>query len=261
VLQGVNGKMAEIMGLTNCRILKSKKSLFKKLFTFVPGTHAEAIKSAMFNAGAGEIGNYSECSFNAPGTGTFKAGENTNPFVGEHGKRHEEAELKIEVIFPSWRENSIISALKSAHPYEEVAFDVVQLDNEFQTVGSGLIGELETAVSENAFLELLKNRFNLQVLRHTAFLQKPIKKVAICGGAGSFLTKTAIAEGADIFVTADIKYHEFFDAEKRLLLADIGHWESEQFTIDLLAEELSRKFPTFAVLKTGVKTNPVVYFV
>lgn len=261
VLQGVNGKMAEKIGLINCRILKSKKAILKKLFTFVPTDHAEAVRSAIFNAGAGDIGNYSECSFNASGKGTFKAGEGTNPFVGEQGKRHEEDEIKIEVIFPTWKENSIISALKSAHPYEEVAFDIIQLDNEFQTVGSGLIGELETEISETAFLDLLKNRFNLRVVRHTAFLEKPIKKVAICGGAGSFLTKTAMAEGVDIFVTGDIKYHEFFDAEKRLLLADIGHWESEQFTIDLLAEELSRKFPTFAVLKTGVKTNPVEYFI
>jgi dinuclear metal center YbgI/SA1388 family protein len=260
VLKGVNGKMAEKIGLINCRILKSKKSLIKKLFTFVPLAYAEAIRSAIFTAGAGEIGNYSECSFNAAGTGTFKAGEGTNPFVGEQGKRHEEDEMKIEVIFPAWKENVIVSALKKAHPYEEVAYDIIQLDNEFQTVGSGIIGELETASSENAFLDLLKTTFKLQVVRHTSLLQKPIKKVAICGGAGSFLTKTAIAAGADVFVTSDIKYHEFFDAENRLLLTDIGHWESEQFTIDLLAEELSKKFPTFAVLKTGVKTNPVAYY-
>jgi len=261
VLNGVNGKMAEKIGLINCRILESNKSLIKKLFTFVPLADAEAIRSAIFKAGAGEIGNYSECSFNAAGTGTFKAGEGTKPFVGEQGKRHEEDEMKIEVIFPAWKENAIVSALKRAHPYEEVAYDIIQLDNELLTVGSGIIGELETASSENAFLDLLKTTFNLHVVRHTSLLQKPIKKVAICGGAGSFLTKTAIAAGADVFVTADVKYHEFFDAENRLLLTDIGHWESEQFTIDLLAEELSNKFPTFAVLKTGVKTNPVVYFV
>jgi dinuclear metal center YbgI/SA1388 family protein len=261
VLMGVNGKMAEKIGLINCRILKSKKSLIKELFTFVPLTYTEAIRSAIFTAGAGEIGNYSECSFNATGTGTFKAGEGTKPFVGEQGKRHEEDEMKIEVIFPAWKENAIVSALKRAHPYEEVAYDVIQLANEFQTVGSGIIGELKTASSENAFLDLLKTTFNLQVVRHTSLLQKPIKKVAICGGAGSFLTKTAIAAGADVFVTADVKYHEFFDAENRLLLTDIGHWESEQFTIDLLAEELSKKFPTFAVLKTGVKTNPVAYYI
>ena len=260
VLKGVNGKMAEKIGLINCRILKSKKSLIKKLFTFVPLAYTEAIRSAIFTAGAGEIGNYSECSFNATGTGTFKAGEGTKPLVGEQGKRHEEDEMKIEVIFPAWKENAIVSALKRAHPYEEVAYDIIQLDNEFQTVGSGIIGELETASSENAFLDLLKTTFNLQVVRHTSLLQKPIKKVAICGGAGSFLTKTAIAAGADIFVTADVKYHEFFDAENRLLLTDIGHWESEQFTSDLLADELSKKFPTFAVLKTGVKTNPVAYY-
>ena len=146
-----------------------------------------------------------------------------------------------------------------AHPYEEVAYDVVRLDNNYQSTGSGLIGDLPTSISPTEFLQLLQNQFHLEVIRHTK-REKPIHKVALCGGAGSFLTKAALAAGADAYVTGDVKYHEFFDAENRLLLADIGHWESEQFTIDLLAEHLSGKFPTFAVLKTGVKTNPVEYF-
>ncbi len=260
VLEGVNGKMAEKLGLLNCRILQTKNALLKKLFTFVPLNYAESVRFAIFQAGGGHIGNYSECSFNAPGTGTFKASEGTNPFVGEAGKRHEEEELKIEVIFPAWLEGSIITALKQAHPYEEVAYDVVGLDNPYQSVGLGIIGDLPQPVSETEFLQLLQSRFKLQVIRHTPLLQKPVQKVALCGGAGSFLTKAAIAAGVDAFVTGDVKYHEFFDAENRFLLADIGHWESEQFTIDLLADWLSKKFPTFAVLKTGVKTNPVEYF-
>ncbi len=260
VMEGVNGKMAEKLGLINCKILKPKSSTLKKLYTFVPIAQAEAIRSAIFEAGGGNIGNYSECSFNAAGTGTFNGGEGTNPFVGEPGKRHEEAELKIEVIFPAWLEEQIISSLLQAHPYEEVAYDIVSLDNQLQSVGSGMIGELPNQISEAEFLQLLQKQFGLEVIRHTSFLQKQIKKVALCGGAGSFLTKTAIAAGADVYVTGDVKYHEFFDADGRLLLADIGHWESEQFTIDLLADHLSRKFPTFAVLKTGVKTNPVAYF-
>ncbi len=259
VLTGVNGRMAEKLGLTNCRILQPKTGLLKKLFSFVPVTHAEFVRVAIFEAGGGHIGQYSECSFNASGKGTFKASEGTNPFVGEIGRRHEEEEIKIEVIFPAWLEQGILSAMIKAHPYEEVAYDVVRLDNNYQSTGAGLIGDLPSSISPSEFLQLLQSQFRLEVIRYTK-REKPIHKVALCGGAGSFLTKAALAAGADAYVTADVKYHEFFDAENGLLLADIGHWESEQFTIDLLAEQLSGKFPTFAVLKTGVKTNPVEYF-
>ncbi len=260
VIEGVNGKMAEMLGLINCKILKPKNSTLRKLFTFVPIEQADAVRSAIFEAGGGNIGKYSECSFNVAGTGTFKAGIGTNPFAGEPGKQHKEAEQKIEVVFPAWLESQVIHSLLKAHPYEEVAYDIVSLDNQFQSVGSGIMGELPNPVSESEFLHLLKIKFGLQVIRHTPLLQKTIQKIALCGGAGSFLTKTAIAAGGEAYVTGDVKYHEFFDADGRLLLADIGHWESEQFTIDLLADHLSRKFPTFAVLKTGVKTNPVEYF-
>lgn len=256
ILTGVNGRMAEKLGLTNCRILQPKTGLLKKLFCFVPITHAEFVRGAIFEAGGGHIGKYSECSFNASGKGTFKASEGSNPFVGKVGHRHEEEEIKIEVIFPAWLEQGILTAMIKAHPYEEVAYDVVRLDNNYQSTGSGLIGDLPASMPPAEFLELLKNQFHLEVIRYTN-REKPVHKVALCGGAGSFLTKTALAAGADAYVTGDVKYHEFFDAENRLLLADIGHWESEQFTIDLLAEHLSGKFPTFAVLKTGVKTNPV----
>ena len=260
IKEGVNGKIAERLGLVNCQILQPKKDLLKKLYTFVPVAHAEAVRSAIFLAGGGHIGNYSECSFNAPGTGTFKASGGANPFVGEIDKRNEEAEIKIEVIFPAWLEMSMITALKQNHPYEVVAFDIVSLENQHQEIGSGIIGDLPESVSEQEFLKLLQIKFELKVIRHTHFLQKKVHKVAICGGAGSFLIKAALASGADAYVTGDVKYHEFFDAENKMLLTDIGHWESEQFTIDLLADLLSQKFPTFAVLKTGVKTNPVEYF-
>ena len=215
----------------------------KKLYTFVPVAHAEAVRSAIFLAGGGHIGNYSECSFNAPGTGTFKASGGANPFVGEIDKRNEEAEIKIEVIFPAWLEMSMITALKQNHPYEVVAFDIVSLENQHQEIGSGIIGDLPGSVSEQEFLKLLQIKFELKVIRHTHFLQKKVHKVAICGGAGSFLIKAALASGADAYVTGDVKYHEFFDAENKMLLTDIGHWESEQFTIDLLADLLSQKFP------------------
>jgi len=260
VLNGVSGKMASLIGLQNTAVLAPKPSTLKKLFTFVPADKVEEVKQAIFNAGGGFIGNYSECSFTVEGTGTFKAGAGTDPYVGIIGEQHQEKEGKIEVVFPAHLEVSIVKALLAAHPYEEVAYDVVALDNRHPATGSGLVGELAKPVEENVFLTHLKSVFRLKIVRHSPLTGKKIKKVALCGGAGSFLVSRALGVGADAYVTADMKYHEFFDANGRLLIADIGHYESEQFTIDLLAEYLEQKFPTFAVLKTGVMTNPVNYF-
>ena len=260
VLHGVNAAIADKLGLVNRKILQPKNDTLKKLFTFVPVEFAENVRSAIFNAGGGHISNYSECSFNMAGQGTFKPGEGTNPFTGKRGIRHTEDEIKMEMIFPAWQEKAILAALFNAHPYEEVAYDIIALANENRGVGSGLVGELPEAISEIAFLGLLKEKFTLSVIRHTPLLKKPVKKIALCGGAGSFLIGNATASGADFYITGDIKYHEFFDANGTLVVADIGHYESEQFTIDLLFDILSQKFPTFAVLKTGVITNPVHYF-
>ncbi len=260
VLHGVNAVIADKIGLLNRKILQSRNALLKKLFTFVPAEHAEKLRSAIFAAGAGHISNYSECSFNTAGQGTFKPGENTNPFISTTGVRHTEAEIKMEMIFPAWHEKNIVAALVANHPYEEVAYDIIALDNENQLVGSGLVGELPEILSETQFMGLLKEKFSLSVIRHSALLNKPVKKIALCGGAGSFLIAAASAISADFYITGDIKYHDFFDANYGLVIADIGHYESEQFTIDLLFDILSQKFPTFAVLKTGVKTNPVHYF-
>lgn len=260
IIDGVNNKIADKLNLVNRKILLPKENMLMKLYTFVPTDHAEEVRNALFNAGAGNVGNYSECSFNAEGTGTFKAGENTNPFVGEQGIRHEEKEIKMEVTFSSYLKQNIIAALFTSHPYEEVAYDIVALSNDYQNTGSGLIGELKNEISENDLLAILKKQFNLSVIKHTKFLNKPVKKIALCGGAGSFLINTALAANTDAYITSDIKYHEFFDANDRMLIADIGHWESEQFTIDLLYEVLQVKFTNFAVLKTEIQTNPVYYF-
>jgi putative NIF3 family GTP cyclohydrolase 1 type 2 len=176
------------------------------------------------------------------------------------GKRETTDEEKIEVIFPVYLKEKLVNAMTEAHPYEEVAYDLIALINNYQEVGTGLIGELSGELDEMEFLQLIKNRFNLQVIRHTPLLEKKVKKVALCGGAGSFLIKNALSLGADFFITSDIKYHEFFDAEDRMVVADIGHWESEQYTVDLLHDFLQSKFTTFAVLKSTVKTNPVNYF-
>jgi dinuclear metal center YbgI/SA1388 family protein len=260
VIEGVNNKIAEKIGLQNCNILLPKEGTLQKLVTFSPTKNAEAVRNALFRAGAGAIGKYDECSFNSEGSGTFRAGEGSNPFVGEIGERHHENEIRIEVISPSLLQSRIIAALKEAHPYEEVAYYIHPLENVQQGVGSGLIGELNEAVSEEQLLTNLKLSFGIPAIKHTAFLGKQVTKIAVCGGSGIFLLPYAIAAGAQAYITADIKYHEYFDADGHILLADIGHYESEQFTIDLLTEFLQQKFPNFAVLKTEMNTNPVRYF-
>jgi dinuclear metal center YbgI/SA1388 family protein len=260
VVLGVNHKIAEKLGLKNTTILQPKNKMLRRLITFAPVDQAERVRQAVFDAGAGHIGNYSECSFNSNGTGTFKAEQGADPYVGEIGNRHEENETKIEIVYPFFIEQQIVKALVNNHPYEEVAYDIFTMDNVHYGIGAGVIGELESAVEEQVFLRFLKDAFRAGGIRYTRLLGKPIKKVAVCGGAGSFLIRKAVQMKADIYITADIKYHEFFDAEDQLIIADIGHYESEQFTVDLLYDLLVKKFPTFAVLKTSINTNPVQYF-
>jgi dinuclear metal center YbgI/SA1388 family protein len=260
VIGGVSGKMAELLGLKNVTTLLPKPGSLKKLYTFAPIDKAEQVRNAIFAAGGGFIGNYSEASFNVQGEGTFKAEPGAHPYTGEIGKRHFENEIRIEVIIPAYLEQKIVSAMKHAHPYEEVAFDVIELSNTNERVGAGAVGDLEQPMTEKEFLSRLKDVFRLKMIRHTALSDREVKRVALCGGAGSFLIPKALAAGAEAYVTADMKYHEFFDANDRLLIADIGHYESEQHTSGLLKEVLEQKFPTFAVLKTAVNTNPVHYF-
>ena len=257
---GVNKKIADKLGLINQHILAPKKSLLKKLVTFVPATHLEKVRQDLFNAGAGNIGNYSQCSFINEGLGSFKPNEFSNPFSGTKGELSIENETRLEVIFETINENQIISALKQNHPYEEVAYDVYQLENNYQNIGSGMTGDLEKSMSEKDFLELLKSVFKLKFLKYTSFLNKSIKKVALCGGSGSFLLKNAINSKSDIYISSDFKYHEFFDAENKILIADIGHYETEQFTPEIFYEIISNKFPTFASYLTETNTNPVNYF-
>lgn len=260
VHNGVSRHMAEQLGLHSCKVLEPKTGLLKKLYTYIPVDDAEKVKAALFEAGAGNIGNYSECSFNSEGIGTYKPLEHTNPYIGEQGKRAETKEVKLEVIFEAYRQQQVINALLQSHPYEEVAYDIVSLDNAYQNVGSGIIGELKNEMSEEVFLQHLVQSFHLPVIKHTKLFNRNVKKIALCGGSGLFLLKKAIVQKADVYITSDIKYHEFFDADNQIVLMDIGHWESEQFTIDLLYDVLRSKFHNFAVLKTGVKTNPVNYF-
>ncbi|MCW3084457.1 MAG: NGG1p interacting factor 3 protein [Bacteroidetes bacterium] len=259
VSNGVNGKIAEKLGLINCSILAPQKGALKKLVVFSPESAAAEVRAALFAAGGGQIGNYDECSFNSDGTGTFRANAGANPFVGEIGKQHHEKEVKTEVIYLAHLEGKLLKAMFSVHPYEEVAYDILPLANSNQYVGSGIIGELTAETTEMDFLAGLKSVMKAQSVRYTALRDKKVKKVAICGGSGSFLLPNAIGAGADIFVTADYKYHQFFDAENRIVIADIGHYESEQFTSELFYEILNKKFSTFALHLSKINTNPINY--
>jgi dinuclear metal center YbgI/SA1388 family protein len=260
VHSGVNYKIASRLGLQNVEILDPKNGLLRKLVTFVPVAQSEKVLNALFQAGAGFIGKYSECSFSLTGTGTFKAGEGANPHVGEIDERHHEQEQRVEVIYPVIYEGSILNALIESHPYEEVAYDLYQIQNKNALVGSGMVGELEESMDERAFMDHVKKNLNTDCIRHTKLLGKKVKRVAFCGGSGSFLLGKAQSAKADVFITGDFKYHQFFDAEDKLVILDVGHFESEQFTIDLIAEKLQENFPTFAVLKTEIDTNPISYY-
>jgi len=257
---GVNKIICEKLGLQNLKILAPQKNSLLKLQTYVPTEHASSLRNAIFEAGAGSIGEYTNCSFNTEGTGTFKASIEAIPFVGEKNKNHLEPETKIEVIFPSYIQSKVISALIKNHPYQEVAYDIIALQNSNPKIGAGMIGELSNEINETDLLKLISERFNAEGIRHTNLLGKNVKKVAVCGGSGSFLLNDAIANGADFFITADFKYHQFFDAEGKIVIADIGHFESEQFTTELFFSLLKEKFSTFAIHFSKTKTNPINYF-
>jgi dinuclear metal center YbgI/SA1388 family protein len=261
VANGVSAEICRRLGMLNNKVLIPKKGLLKKLVTFCPTASADAVKDALFGAGAGHIGNYSECSFSNEGTGTFKGDDDTNPYVGAPGTKHEEAEQRIEVIFKVQDERKILVSLLTSHPYEEVAYDIYPISNSLENVGAGMIGWLPVEMDGTEFLKHVKEKMQAKVIRHTALLPNKIKKVAVCGGAGSFLLKDAIAAGADAFVTADFKYHEFFDAESKLVVCDIGHYESEQFTSNLVVDFMAQKFPNLPTYITAYTTNPVNYFI
>lgn len=261
VSDGVNAEICKRLGLSATKTLAPKSGLLRKLVTFCESKDAAQVKDALFAAGAGDISNYSECSFNSEGIGTFRPNALANPTVGKINERAAVEEIRIEVIYTLQNEGKILQALFAAHPYEEVAYDIYALQNKLQTVGSGMVGSYETELSGVDFLKRVKTNMQAAVLRHTKLLAKPIKKVAVCGGSGSFLLKNAIAAGADAFVTADFKYHEFFDAEDKIVIVDIGHFESEQFTSKLLVDNIQEKFPNFAIRLTEHNTNPINYFI
>ena len=266
VRRGVNAKLAEKLGLANTRILAPKTDTLARLTTYVPNQLAtqpadlvDRVLAALYAAGAGQVGQYADCSFQTPGTGTFTPGPGAQPALGAPLQPEVVAETKLEVLLPLHRQAAVLAALRQAHPYEEVAYELVKLENQHQDVGAGLVGELAEPLSPASFRQLLKTVLGVPVVRYTAFA-KDIKKVALCGGAGSFLTGAAAAAGADAYVTGDVKYHEFFAPEGRLMLCDVGHFESEQFTGEIFRDLLLGTFGrTFAVLFAETPTNPVQY--
>jgi len=256
---GVNERIAERLGLINTRILRPKSNTLLKLATYCPKDNRDTILDALFAVGAGHIGNYSNCSFSSSGTGTFKPLAGSNPAIGSVGNQSSEEEVKIEVVVPYDLQNQVINQLLSIHPYEEVAYEWYPILNSNQLVGAGIVGDFPNPISDLDFLALLKKTMELEVIKYTP-ITKNIQRVSICGGSGQFLIEDAKRSNSDAYITSDIKYHEFFDAENQLMICDIGHYESEKYTIDLLYDILREKFSTFAILKTRIDTNPVKYF-
>ena len=260
VAGGVNTYMANRLDLVDQEILETADGQLKKLVVFVPHKHLEQVRQAMFDAGAGHIGAYDSCSFNLEGKGTFRASEDSDPYVGEPGKLHQEPETRLETIVPAPWLGRVLQAMTAAHPYEEVAYDIYPLENTDISKGMGMVGRLKDPMNETDFLGHVKDRFQTGVIRHSALRGKQVEKVALCGGAGSFLLRRAMASGADVFLTGDVKYHQFFDAEGRIVIMDIGHFESEQFTRELFYDLLMKKFPKFAIRLSGTETNPIKYY-
>ncbi|SEI41174.1 dinuclear metal center protein, YbgI/SA1388 family [Dyadobacter sp. SG02] len=260
VTGGVNWQIARRLGLQNIKVLAPKKQILTKLAFFCPVENTQEVLDALFEAGAGEIGEYSNCSFRSEGLGTFLPGEKAKPAIGERGALETVKEHRVEVMLPTHSQTQVLSALRRSHPYEEVAYYLSALENENQEVGAGAIGELPEAMDSTYFLTYLKHHMEASVIKHTEPASKAIRRVAVCGGAGSFLLRNAISAGADVYVTADYKYHEFFDAEGRIMICDIGHYESEVFTKNLLHDYISGKFSNFALCLSEISTNPVRYF-
>lgn len=257
--EGVNKIFCDALGLVNTKILIPKPHCIRKLITYTLPENTEKLRNALFDAGAGNIGNYEDCSFNSQGIGTYMGNEKSNPEIGARFEFVEAPEIKIEVTFEKHLEAKILKALFSHHVYEEIAYEIYDLQNAHQHIGLGMIGELEKEIPEKEFLQLVKKKMKSDGIRHTAFLNKPVKKVAVLGGSGSFAIPNAIQAGADVFLTADLKYHQFYEAENQLLLADIGHFESEQYTKNYIVDFLRKKILNFAIILSEENTNPVKY--
>lgn len=257
--KGVSRKMAEKLNFKDISVLSPLKNRLLKLVTFVPKSHLRKVRDAIFEAGAGSVGNYDNCSFTAEGTGSFRGNENANPYKGGKGEIHFENEVRFETVLYTHQKNSVLKAMKSVHPYEEVAYDLYPLENDNTEIGYGCYGDLFHPMAKEGFLKLVSEVFSSGGIKYAGGKPGKIKKVAVCGGSGGSLLVTAIASGADAFITSDIKYHSYFEAEDKILLVDIGHYESEKFSVEILYDLIIKKFPTFALRFSKIKTNPIKY--
>lgn len=256
---GVNYQLAKILNLQNIRILAPQKAALLKLVTFVPTSHSEIVRNALFNAGAGSIGEYDSCSYNTQGKGTFRAGANAHPFCGTRGELHYEDETRIEVVLPVYKQREALAALIAVHPYEEPAYDLYKLENEWTQAGSGIVGSLLEPMDEEDFLYHLKDTFKLSSIQHSAYRNEQIRDVALCGGSGAFLIPNAIGYGADIFITGEAKYNDFYDVEDKIMLVVIGHYESEICTKDIFFDILSDKYSDLQINMSQFDSNPIKY--
>jgi dinuclear metal center YbgI/SA1388 family protein len=255
----VSRKMAEKLNLQKIKALAPLEKMLLKLVVYIPESHLDKVTAAIFEAGAGVIGNYDRCGFSTPGTGSFRGNEVSIPYAGEKGRIHIEREIRFETVLFSYMREKVIKALIDAHPYEEVAYDIFMLENKNVDLGLGCTGELNSEMDEMDFLKLVSSVFDSKGIRFSRPTGKPVKKVALCGGSGASLLNEAIASEADAFITADIRYHSFFDADNRILFVDAGHFESEKFATEILKDLIIKKFPKFAVRFSETNTNPINY--
>lgn len=257
IFSGVSSKICDKLELINKEILAPKPGILKKIAVFTPIAYADKLRDAMFKAGAGHVGNYDNCSYNIEGKGSFRGNDSTNQFVGEKGKIHFEDEIKIEMIYPEYLERNIVNSILEVHPYEEVAYDIIKLDNENKLAGLGMMGYLQVETDEKILLDKIKKVFGVDVIKHSTFLGKPIEKIAVCGGSGAFLIEAAKASGAQMFISGDIKYHDYFLAENKIMIVDIGHYESEQFTKEIFYDVIRKKNINFVTHFSEINTNPI----
>ena len=258
--EGVSYSLAVALGLKNIQILMPQKNTLKQLITYVPKENSATLLEALYQSGAGALGNYDQCSFITEGTGSFRGNENSKPHLGKKLIREEVREVQLSLVFQKHLEGKIIQTLFENHPYEEIAYQVHPLDNTNQGIGIGSIGIFGEEITEQDFLKLVVEKLETSFIRHSALSKRKIKKVAILGGSGSFVIPTAKQKKVDALVTADLKYHDFFQAEGHILLVDGGHYETERFTKKLIYNHLIEKLPNFAIALSKSITNPVNYF-
>jgi dinuclear metal center YbgI/SA1388 family protein len=235
---GTSHALAEALGVTHPVFLRRSHRLQKKIVTFVPPEHVDRIAQAMAAAGAGILGDYDECSFRVEGIGTFRGNEKSSPTVGKRGRRERVRETRLEMVVAGRQLEQVIGALQKEHPYEEVAYDVFPCENVSTTHGAGVVGSLRRPVALGTFLLRAKRTLGVKALRYTGNPARRVRTIAVCGGSGAELLDDALAAHADVFLTADVKYHDYQRARGKIALVDAGHFETELPVVPVVAQRL-----------------------